>query len=75
MWKNQPAEFNPYVILGLKRDVSCGEVKVKFKDLIKKNNLSGIVNMTLQEKESKEAIVRDIIKAKDMIYKEKGCSK
>ncbi len=31
--------------------------------------------MTLQEKESKEAIVRDIIKAKDMIYKEKGCSK
>lgn len=68
-------EFNPYAILELKRDVSCDEVKVKFKELIKKNNLSGIVNMTLQEKESKEAIVRDIIKAKDMIFKEKGCSK
>jgi len=68
-------EFNPYAILGLKKDVSCDEVKVKFKELIKKNNLSGIVNMTLQEKESKEAIVRDIIKAKDMIYKEKGCLK
>lgn len=70
-----PGEFNPYLILGLKRDVSCDEVKFKFKELIKKNNLSGIVNMSSQEKETKEAIVRDIIKAKDMIFKEKGCSK
>lgn len=68
-------EFNPYVILGLKRDVSCDEVKVKFKELIKKNTLSGIVNMSSQEKASKEAIVKDIIKARDMIFKEKGCSK
>jgi hypothetical protein len=68
-------QFDPYVILGLDKSVTCAEVKTRFKELIKRNNLAGIVNMDLQEKERKEAIVRDIIKAKDLIYKEKDCKK
>jgi len=67
-------ESDPYRIMGLDRNASCADVKMKFKELVKKNNLTGIINMSKEEKEQKEKILSDIIQAKDTIVKEKGCT-
>lgn len=66
--------FDPYAVLGLNRNVTAVELKARFRDLIKKNNLAGSINMSTQERERKEAVIKDIIKAKEMISKEKGFS-
>jgi hypothetical protein len=66
--------FDPYRIMGLGRNASCADIKTRFKELVKKNSLVGIINMSKEEKERKEKILSDIILAKDMIEKEKGCT-
>lgn len=66
--------FDPYVILGLNRNVSVDELKVRFRELIKKNNLAGSINMTPEERAKKEAVIRDLLKAREMISREKGYS-
>lgn len=66
--------FDPYVILGLNRNVSVDELKVRFRELIKRNNLAGSINMTPEERAKKEAVIRDLLKAREMISREKGYS-
>lgn len=86
-WKSTPREdrkrtpepsrqygFDPYAVLNLDRNVSAIELKARFRELIKKNYPAGSINMSVEEKERKESVIKDIIKAKDMISKEKGFS-
>ncbi len=71
--KASSQEFNPYRILGLSRDATCEQVKAKHKELIKKNTLGGLLNMSPEERERKTKIVSDINRARDQIWDEKKC--
>ncbi len=64
--------FDPYVILGVQRNVTSEELKRKFRELMIKNNLSGSINMSIEARQKKEAVIKDFLKARDMISKEKG---
>ena len=68
-------EFDPYQVLGLNKTSSCAEVKEKFRELIRKNDAShGTLPQSPKEKEETVNRMQDIIKAKDMIHEEKGCT-
>jgi hypothetical protein len=64
-----------YRILGLNRTCSCEEVKSKSRELIKKYDPSrGNIHMTTEENEAANSKMREILKAREMINKEKGCT-
>jgi len=67
--------FDSYTILGLSNNATCQEVKARYKELIKKNSLHGMLNMSKEQIERITKIQADINKAKDEIMKEKGCGK
>jgi DnaJ-domain-containing protein 1 len=65
---------DPYKILGVKQNVTCTELKSKFRELAKKHSPDpGIVNMTEQEKERKTSMFIKIKKAYDELRKSKNC--
>jgi len=65
---------DPYKILGVKPNVTCTELKSKFRELAKKHSPDpGIVNMTEQEKERKTSMFIKIKKAYDELRKSKNC--
>lgn len=64
-----------YRKLGLSRTCSCEEVKSASRELIKKYNSSlGSIHRSSDEQEAADSKMRDILKAREMINKEKGCS-
>jgi len=65
---------DPYKILGVRQNVTCTELKSKFRELAKKYSPDhGIVNMTEQEKEQKTRMFIKIKKAHDELRKSKNC--
>ncbi len=64
-----------YRKLGLSRTCSCEEIKSKSRELIKKYDPNrGDIHRTPEERDVANNNMREILKARELINKEKGCS-